>query len=76
MFIRNYQDCRCVVNHGRLYDWIVFTKRSGDRPDYATGGVLINIDYYSRATLLPEIVTEPTAHAGQAEFLYIIEGQG
>lgn len=76
MFVRNYQDCRCVVNHGRLYDWIIFTKRSGDRPDYATGGVLTNIDYYSRATLLPEIVTEPTAHAGQAEFLYIIEGQG
>jgi len=76
MFVRNYRDCRPVVNHGRLYDWVIFTKRRGDQPDYAIGGIMINIDHYSHATLLPEIATEPTAHAGQAEFLYVIEGQG
>lgn len=76
MFARNYRDCRPVVNHGRLYDWAIFTKRLGDRPDYSNGSVLINIDYYSRATLLPEIATELTAHAEQAEFLYVIEGEG
>jgi len=76
MFMRYWRDCRPVVNHGRLWDWIIFTKRVRDLPDKETGAVMFHINYYSHALIPDELSTEPAAHPGEAEFLYVLEGRG
>lgn len=64
------------MSHGRLWEWCVFTRRRGDRPDKETGEVMMNIDRYSRALLLDELATELASHPGEAEFLYVLQGRG
>lgn len=76
MFIRHWLDCDLVVTHGRLREWVIFTRREGDRPDKNTGAVMFNLDHYARAVLLGGARTVPTVHEDQSESMYVIEGTG
>lgn len=76
MFIRHWKDSPIIVTHGRLRDWRIFTRREGDKPDRDTGAVMMNLNHYSRAVLLDGVKTEPTTHADEAEFMFVIGGRG
>ncbi|MBI4530208.1 MAG: cupin domain-containing protein [Candidatus Latescibacteria bacterium] len=76
MFIRHWLDCDHIVTHGRLREWVLFTRRQGTFPDKNTGAVMFNMDRYSRAVLLEGVRAEPTVHEGQAESVHVISGVG
>jgi len=76
MFIRHWLDCDLVVTHGRLREWVIFTRREGDRPDKDTGAVMFNLDRYARAVLLDGAKTVSTVHEDRSESMYVIEGTG
>ena len=75
MIIKHWRDCPVVVNHGRLREWQMFTRRVGGTPNAETGAVCFDYTCYGRAALLAGVTTEPTTHADDVEGLFISRGQ-
>jgi len=76
VFIRDWRDVQPTVTHGRLWEWQIWTRRMGDKPDKDTGAVCFNLDTYSRCLLREGLRTERASHEAQAEFIYVVDGCG